>query len=364
MKLAVISLGGKTSLEIIEKAKGLFDAVDNLDLKRIEIKSNSKEQMVCYNGEALKKYDCICIRGSFRYSMLQSAISEIMKGKCYMPLSPEAFSICHNKFSSILVLQKAGVPIPETYYAPSIGIAKKVLEKVQFPIIIKIPHGTQGKGVMFADSLPSAKSVIDALEAFEQPYIIQEYIETGATDIRAIVVGDKVVAAMRRKGSPQEIRANIHMGGVGAPYELDPDTEAMAVKAAEAVGAGICGVDILEGMSGKKNVVLELNASPGLGGITAATKKDIAGDIVRFLYAKSKSFTSDRSDDDYNSILESISPEKVPNGKIITNLNVKLGMIKLPPVVTKLSAFKAGDEVMVEARKGLIEVKKHNTKYV
>ncbi len=364
MKFAMISLNGPSSVDICEKAKGHFDLADALDIRKIEIKSSKKEQMVYYDGEPLKQYDCIYIRGSFRYDMLQSAMTDILYGQCYTPLMPEAFNRCHNKFSTILALQKAGVPVPETYYAPNIKTAKKILEHVHYPIIIKIPHGTQGKGVVFADSLPSAKSMIDAMEAFKQPFIIQEYIETGATDVRAIVVGNEVVAAMRRKASPQELRANIHMGGVGEPYELDPDTESIAVRAAAAVGADVCGVDILEGMRGKNNVVLEVNASPGLQGITKATSKDIAGKIAKFLYEKAKTFSGDSSDCGYSDIIDNINPDIPQQREVITNIDIKLGMIKLPQVVTKLSGFKAGDEVVVEAEKGRIEVKQHNTKYI
>lgn len=358
MKAAVISLGSKSSQWIAEAMGKYFREVDTVQLKDLYVELTSRGTTIHSKKGELPHYDCVYQRGSFRYRTLLEAVTSSLWEHAYMPLGPRSFTIGHDKFLTHLALMKHKVPQPRTYILPTIVSAKKLLKEVNYPIIMKFPHGTQGKGVMFADSLPSAKSVVDTLEAFNQPFIIQQYIETGATDVRAIVVGRKVIAAMRRKASAQELRANIHMGGEGESYELDPETEAMAVRAAAAVGAEVCGIDILEGLRGKKNVVLEVNASPGLKGVTAATKKDIHGAIVKFLEEKTKGFNHTKSNSDFNNIIESINPEVNENKEIITNIDIKLGMIKLPQVVTKLSGFKTGEEVLVEAEKGRIEVKK------
>ncbi len=219
MRLAVVSLGGYSSKLIAEKARAYFSVVDEINLKNVDVRVFTGAKEAFYEDRPLPDYDCIFVRGSFRYELLQRTLSEVKFDDAYLPLRPEAFINCHNKLLTLLALQKYNLPVPTTYFASTADYAKKILGEVNYPIILKIPHGTQGKGVMFADSLPSAKSMLDALEVFGQPYLIQEYIETGATDVRAIVVGDKVVGCMRRKAASNELRANIQMGGVGEPYQ-------------------------------------------------------------------------------------------------------------------------------------------------
>ena len=283
MRLAIISLGGTSSELIGKEAKGFFDHVDLLDIRKIEVTAGPKELEILYEKKPLKEYDCVYIRGSFNYSLLQRSLTSILQNKnTYMPFQPDTFTIAHDKFLTILALQKAGVKVPKTYLTATMKAAKKMLEEVHFPIIMKVPSGSQGKGVMSADSLASARSMLDTLESLKQPVILQEYIETDATDIRAIVTGKKVVASMKRKGRAGEIRSNIHQGGIGVAYELDYDAENVALKSAKAVNADICGVDMLESVRG--NMVIEVNLSPGLRGIMNATKKNVANSIAEFLH--------------------------------------------------------------------------------
>jgi len=355
MKLGIITIGGPSAKTIAKRAKEYFDSVELINLKKVSIKSG-KNPEVSYEGKKLQKYDCIYMRGSYKYALLQTAISRMLYGKVYLPLHPTSFYTCHNKYLTALALQKKNVPIPDTYLAATTEQAKKILEKVVYPIILKIPEGTQGKGVMFADSLPSAKSMIDTLETFNQPYIIQEYIESRATDIRAIVAGGKVIAAMRRKAANNELRANIHLGGKGEPYELDYDTEQTAIKAAKAVKADICGVDMLEG---RKTVVIEVNTSPGLKGITEATKKDLAKIIAKMLYKETKKFIDAKSKEDAGNVLSKLSTNKKKQ-QILMNLDIKAGIIKLPKILTKIAKFKSDDDAVITAQPGRIEIKKYD----
>src|SRR3989338_4430846 len=152
---------------------------------------------------------------------------------------------------------------------------------------MKFPEGTQGKGVMFADSISSASSLLDALGVLNQPFIIQEYIDTGGTDIRALVVGDKVIAAMRRTAQTEEKRANIHAGGKGEPVQLNHETIHAALAAAKVLKADICGVDILEGPTGP--LVIEANISPGLQGLGKVSTLDLPDQIASFLHQDRKS---------------------------------------------------------------------------
>lgn len=361
MKIAIISLGGKSSKMILKEAKKYFQGADLIDIRGIEVDATSKELEVLYKGKPLKKYDCVYVRGSFRYALLQRSITRALHHDTYMPIQPKGFTLGHNKFLTLLELQKKKVAIPKTYLTATLDAAKKILDQVNYPIIMKIPSGTHGKGVMFADSVASAKSMLDTLEVSKQSYIIQEYVETEEiSDIRAIVVGNKVVAAMKRKATPEEQRANIHMGGEGTPYEVDYDTEQVAVKSAKAIGADVCAVDIL---MGAEPLAIEVNLSPGLQGITATTKKNIAAKIAKFLFEKTKEFSETKKKKGYGEIIKEIEVSK-GNGaqEILTNLDIKAGVIKLPKVITDITKFTSDDEVILIVDKGKLEIKPHKIK--
>lgn len=357
MKLAIISLSGYSSKAVAKEAKAYFEQVDLLDLKQVDISSDSQITEVLFKGKPIKDYDCIYIRGSHKYALLQRSISYALKDKAYLPIEPETFTIAHNKLLTLLELQKSKVAIPTTYFAASTQGAKDLLEKIKYPVIIKIPHGTHGKGVMFADSASSAKSVLDALEVFKQPYIIQEYIEVGATDIRIMVAGNKVIAAMKRKSlTPDELRANIHAGGEGVAFTPDPDTEQVAIKSAIAIGAEVCAIDILEA---KDPTVIEVNLSPSVKGITKATKKNVAQLIAKSLAEKTKDFIEGKK---RKTKLEVLTEERAKDKKLkelITPLNIKAGMIKLPKLVTELTEFHADEEVTIKMDKGKLIIETH-----
>ncbi len=367
MKLAIISLGGKGSTLILKEAENYFDTADSINIKHIEVHVSSKSSEILYKGKPLEKYDCIYIRGSYKHALIERAIAEALYDKTYTPLTPTSFTLSHNKFLTILELQKVGIHIPKTYLAANTSSAKELIENVKYPIIMKLPSGTQGKGVMFADSIASAKSILDALEVFKQPYIIQEFIETatkGAVDIRAIVVGNKVIASMKRKALDDELRANIHMGGVGIPCELDNETKKMAIKSAKAVGAEICAVDILEGT---RPVVIEVNVSPGLEGITKATNINVAKEIAKYLYEQTKLFYEDKKAIEYKTLIDGLNSgseikDDNQTKEILTNLNIKAGIIKLPKIITQITKFNEEDELILIANKGYLEIKKHKIK--
>jgi ribosomal protein S6--L-glutamate ligase len=353
MKLALISLGGEGSKSISKEARKYFDSVDEIDIRKIEVRVDGDKVEVLYQKKTLPEYDAVYVRGSYKYALLQRSISFALKGKCYLPIEPEAFTIAHDKFLTMLELSKLNVSMPKTYFAATTKQAKKMLEEVNYPIIMKIPSGTQGKGVMTADSLASAKSMLDTLEVFNQPYLIQEYIETNATDIRAIVAGKEVIAAMKRKGQSGERRSNIHQGGIGVAYELDYEAERVAIKAAKAVKADICGVDLLEGV--KNAMVIEVNLSPGLKGITEATKKNVADEFAKFLYEKTKEFKGENKNGKYAEIVKEFGLK--PDKEVIMNLDIKGGRIRLPDGVTKITRFNADDEVVMIAEKGKLMIK-------
>ena len=360
MKAALMSLGSKSSLMTIEAMKKHFGKVENINLKDMEVTLGSKGLSILYNGKQLQKYDCIYAKGSFRYAPLLRSITTAFYDNTYMPLKPNAFTIGHDKLLTHLALQYYKVPMPDTYVVSSIDAAKKILDQVNYPIIMKFPHGTQGKGVMFADSFAAASSMLDAIETLRQPFLIQEYVETDGSDIRAIVVGDKVVASMKRKAVFGEKRSNIHAGGKGEPMVLDSHTQKIAVKAAKSIGAEICAVDMLETVKGP--VIIETNLSPGLQGIIDATKIDVADKIAKYLHKKTKEFTEKGKTTETTKMFADLgvktNEKPGEEQQIVANLDFRSERILLPKIVTDLTKFDEGDEVVIKSTKGKISLEK------
>ena len=355
LKAAVISLGSVSSKWIVKALKKYMKVVDSINIKDIEVTLSTKGKGLLHKGKPLEDYDCIFIRGSFRYAPLLRAITTISSKNSYMPIESRAFSIVHDKLLTQLELQRHNIPMPQTYLSSTPEAAKKLLEKVNYPIIMKFPSGTQGKGVMFADSFASASSMLDALTALKQSFLIQEYVETGGVDTRAIVVGDKVVAAMQRKAVTGEKRANIHAGGKGEACKLDPVATKIAIDTAKALGAEILGVDILDSVKGP--VVIEANISPGLQGITKATKVDIADKIARYLYSKTKDFSQGEKKKQAEEIMEEITP--AGGGKeLISNLDFRGNRILLPEMITKIGEFKEDDDFIIKIDGGKLVIEK------
>lgn len=286
---AIISLGSVSSKWTAEAMRKYFDEVDEIPLKSIEVVIGDEgRSKIISNGTPLKRYDCVYAKGSFRYSALLEVLAITLSKESFMPYNPHALTLVHDKMLSQITFENEGIPMPKTHIAATIQKAKELLEKMVYPLIIKLPQGTQGKGVMFFESFATASSIIDTFETLKHPFIIQEYIETKSTDLRVFVVGDNVVASMRRIGKLDEKRANLHAGGVGEKVEIDKKTANIAIKAAKAVGADIAGIDVLESKRGP--LVIEANISPGLQGITKATGVDVADEIAKYLYKKTLEF--------------------------------------------------------------------------
>ena len=356
MKAALLSLGSKSSLMTGEAMKKYFDQVDLLELKRIEIRLG-KESGIFYEGKQLGSYDCIYVKGSFRYANLLCSIASMLEGKVsYMPLPSSSFITVHNKLLTHLVLQQHNIPMPRTYLSSTIETAKELLKRVNYPIVMKFPEGTQGKGVMFADSISSASSLLDALGALNQPFIIQEYIDTSGTDIRALVMGEKVVAAMKRKAQTEEKRANIHAGGKGVPVHLSRDITNLAIATAKALKADICGVDILEGPTGA--LVIEANISPGLQGLMEVTGIDLPDQIAHFLHQKTEENVTTVKKTASDKVMRELKIDGSNDTaqEIITHLLFRGERILLPEWVTRMCRFNEQKEYAVRTIKGKVEI--------
>jgi len=194
-----------------------------------------------------------------------------------------AISRSRDKLRSIQLLSRKGVGIPVTAFANSPDDVNGLIREVGgAPLVIKLLEGTQGVGVVLAETKKAAESVIQAFMGVKSNILIQEFIkEAGGSDLRCFVVGGKVIAAMQRTAAPGEFRSNLHRGGSAELVKLTPAERATAVKAAKIMGLNVCGVDLLRSSRGP--LVMEVNSSPGIRGIEEATNKDVASLIIEFI---------------------------------------------------------------------------------
>jgi len=295
MKIGIISLGGKSSRDLAEGCKEFFDDVDELDIRKFKINLDS-DGIDIHSSEVrgkLSEYDCLFLRGSYKYALLQRTIASCLRKKVYIPFSSKSFTLAHDKFLTLVELQKNNIPIPKTYFASQKSSAKNILKnKVNYPVIIKAQEGTHGRGVMVADSLKSANTILDMLEEFKKPYIIQEFVKTnGTSDIRAIVCGKRVIASYKRIAAEEDVRSNVHSGGERKKYELSKKEAKIAVKAAKAIGAEICGVDIFHS---KHPSIIEVNLSPSLHSVEEITEVDVLKILSKELFLRTLKFKEKR----------------------------------------------------------------------
>jgi ribosomal protein S6--L-glutamate ligase len=201
-------------------------------------------------------------------------------------LSSDALTTARNKFLAIQALRSVGVPVPQSILLGSRPDFMETAQLVPYPAILKILSGTQGVGVMRVRDLDETASIVDTLKFFGEVVLLQEYVPNPGVDIRAFVVGDRLIGAMKRIARHNEWRANIHLGAKGQPYELDDDSTRIAIRASKAVGLEISGVDMI--FRGDTPYVLEVNASPGFRGLLQATKVNAADAIVEYAVEKAK----------------------------------------------------------------------------
>ncbi|MFT4313205.1 MAG: ATP-grasp domain-containing protein [Candidatus Woesearchaeota archaeon] len=363
LKAAVISLGSQSSKLTAEAMEKYFDVVDMINIKEIEVTlgANGDNTQVSYQGKPLESYDCAYVKGSFNYGIVAKALTSHLSQNAYVPVNEDAFTIVHDKILTHIALEKSKIPSPKTYLSATPNAAKAILQSISYPVILKFPQGTQGKGVMFADSYAAASSLLDALVSLKQPFLIQEYIETGGTDTRAIVVGDKVVATMNRKAQGDEKRSNIHAGGTGEAVLLDPKARRIAIETAKALKCDICGVDLLQGPRG--SVVIEANISPGLQGIMKATGIDVPDKIAQYLYEKTVEFKSKKqaekhvSADDLLTELQENPQSENTVQQLIMGVDYRGNRMLLPEVISKLAKFEDGQDVVFEVQKNQIHIK-------
>lgn len=245
----------------------------------------SRRPEVYYNdGEKLEGFDAVIPRIGASVTFYGTAVLRQFEMMGVYPLNESvAIGRSRDKLRSMQLLARDGVGLPVTTFAHDPKQTEEVLKLAgSAPLVIKLLEGTQGLGVVLADTDRSAKSVVEAFRATKTNILVQEFIkEAGGTDIRAIVIGGKVVAAMKRSGAEGEFRSNLHRGGSAELIKLSPEERSTAVRAAKSMGLNVCGVDMLRANHGA--VVMEVNSSPGLEGVEKATGLDIAGKIIQFI---------------------------------------------------------------------------------
>ena len=244
----------------------------------------SRRPEMYYNGEKLEGFDAVIPRIGASVTFYGLAVLRQFEMMGVYPLNESvAIGRSRDKLRSMQLLARDGIGLPVTTFAHDPKQTEEVLKLAGgAPLVVKLLEGTQGLGVVLADTDRSAKSVIEAFRATNTNILIQEFIkEAGGTDIRALVVGGKVVAAMKRTGAEGEFRSNLHRGGSAQVVKLNPEERSTAVRAAKSMGLEVCGVDMLRANHGA--VVMEVNSSPGLEGVEKATGIDIAGKIIEHL---------------------------------------------------------------------------------
>ena len=272
--------------EAAEKRGHTLDIINTL---RCTMNIASRRPVIFYNGQQLTGYDAVIPRIGASVTFYGLAVLRQFEMAGVFPLNElVAIGRSRDKLRSTQILARAGVGLPVTTFAHDPKQTEEVLKMAGgAPLVIKLLEGTQGLGVVLADTDRSAKSVIEAFRSANVNILVQEFIkEAGGTDIRALVVGGKVVAAMQRTGGEGEFRSNLHRGGSAKQIKLSPEERSTATRSAKAMGLNVCGVDMLRSNHGP--VVMEVNSSPGLEGVENATGIDIAGKIIELLEKKSE----------------------------------------------------------------------------
>jgi len=291
MKIAILSrnsdLYSTKRLQIAGEERG--HEVDVIDTLHCYMDITSSQSSVRYKGKPLPDYDAIIPRiGASVTFYGTSVVRQFEMMGTYTINESVAISRSRDKLRALQLLSRKGVGMPRTGFAHHADNIPDLLKNVGgAPVVIKLLEGTQGIGVVLADTNKAAESIIEAFMGLKANILVQEYIkEAGGSDIRCLVVGGKVLAAMKRQAAPGEFRSNLHRGGKAEIVELTEMEIKTAIQAAKIIGLNMCGVDILRSNHGP--LVMEVNSSPGLEGIEAASGKNIAGLIIQYIEKNAK----------------------------------------------------------------------------
>jgi len=286
MKIAILSRNTNlySTRRLVEACQQRGHNVRVVDTLKCYMDITSAHPAVWYKGEKLDDFDAVIPRIGASVTRYGTAvIRQFEMMGIYCLTESVALGRSRDKLRALQLLARKGIGLPVTGFAHDITNSQDLIRLVGGPpLIIKLISGTQGRGVVLAETTSAAESVIDAFRELDAEVLVQEFIkESAGSDIRCFVIGNKVVAAMQRHAKQGEFRANLHCGGHATAVKISPEERATAIKAAKTMGLAIAGVDILRSARGP--LVIEVNSSPGLEGIEKATGKDVATKIIEYI---------------------------------------------------------------------------------
>ena len=291
MKLSVLSRNAKlySTSRLVEEATAAGHETRVIDTLKCYMDITSANPSVWYRGEKLERQDAVIPRIGASITNYGTAVIrqfEMMDTYCLTGSIPLGRS--RSKLRALQLLSRKGLGMPVTGFAHDVHNTRELIKLVGgAPLVVKLLEGTQGRGVVLAETIKAAESVIDAFTELKADFLVQEFIkEAGGTDVRCFVIDRKVVAAMERSSAPGEFRSNLHRGGTARPTKLTPAERRTAVKAAQTMGLNVAGVDLLRSERGP--LVMEVNSSPGLRGIEEATGINVAKKIIQFVEANAE----------------------------------------------------------------------------
>ena len=289
MKILVLSRNKNlySTRRIIHSAEKLGHEVRVVDYLRCYMNITSKKPTVIFRGEKLENYDAVISRIGASYTFYGAAVVRQFEMAGLFTINrSEAITRSRDKLRSLQILAREGIGLPVTGFANHTADIDGMIDTVEgIPLVIKLLEGTQGKGVVLAETKKAASSVLSAFRQLKANILVQEFIkEADGKDIRALVIGNEVVGAMERTAPEGDFRANLHLGGDGKEVILSDEEKNIAINAARTLGLGIAGVDLIR--SNRGLLVIEVNSSPGLEGIEAATNKDIASKMINYIESK------------------------------------------------------------------------------
>ena len=292
MKIAILSRNSKlySTRRLVEAAKQRRHEVRTLDVLRCYMNITSHRPSIHYKGHHHEEFDAVIPRIGASVTSYGTAVLRQFEMMGVYPLNESvAISRSRDKLRALQLLSRKGIGLPVTGFAHKPDDIEDLIQMVGGPpLVIKLLEGTQGMGVVLAETHNAAKSVIESFLGLKVSVLVQQYIkEAGGSDLRCMVIGDKVVAAMKRQSRSGDFRSNLHRGGAAGLIKITPEERSTAVRAAQTMGLNVAGVDILRSNHGP--LVLEVNSSPGLEGIEVATGNDIAGAIIEFIEKNARS---------------------------------------------------------------------------
>ncbi len=286
MRIAIMSRSKKiySTNRLVEAGRERGHEMHVVDTARCYMNIASHRPTMHFRGEQLEPFDAVIPRIGASITFYGTAVLRQFEMMGTFPLNESvAVTRSRDKLRSLQLLARRGIGLPVTGFARTPDDIGDLIEMVGgAPLVAKLLEGTQGIGVVLCETRKAAESVVEAFMGLNVSIMIQEYIkEAGGADLRCFVVGDKVVAAIKRQAKPGEFRSNLHRGGTAELIKITPQERSVAVRAARIMGLNVAGVDLLRSNHGP--LVMEVNSSPGLEGIETATGKDVAGIIIEFL---------------------------------------------------------------------------------